>query len=111
MIIERRKDARIPGVKLPELLKKFKADLGTGELLDSITVDANHTGISLLVPVHIYKVKNYSIALYAIDDSFNIKDEIVYIKGISPEESRISIMFSSDSSGYDRYCELLDTVL
>ena len=111
MINERRKNSRIPGVKLPLLLKKFKVDLGTGELLESITVDATHTGISLLVPIHIYKVKNYSIVLYAMDDSFNIKDEIVYIKGISPEESRISIMFSSDSSGYDRYCELLDSVI
>ena len=108
---ERRKDSRIPREKLPELLKKFTVDLGTGELLDSITVDANHTGLSLLVPIHIYKVKNYSIILHAMDDSFMIKDEIVYIKGISPEESRISIMFSSASSGLDKYYELLDTVL
>jgi len=107
---ERRKGSRIPGEKLPDLLKKFKADLGTGELLDSITVDANRTGLSLLVPIHIYKVKNYTITLHAIDDSFFIEDEIVYIKGISPEESRISIMFTS-SSGLDKYRELLDTVL
>jgi len=106
---ERRKGSRIPGEKLPDLLKKFKVDLGIGELLDSITLDANRTGISLLVPIHIYKVKNYSITLYAVDDSFIIKDEIVYIKGISPEESRISIMFTSVSSGLDKYQKLLDT--
>jgi len=111
MTDERRKGSRIPGEKLPDLLKKFKVDLGMGELLDSITLDANRTGLSLLVSVHVYKVKNYSIILHAMDDSFIIKDDIVYIKGITPEESRISIMFTSASSGLDKYHELLDTVL
>jgi len=107
---ERRKDLRIPAKDLPELLKKFKVDIGTGEILDSYTVDANRKGLSLSVPIHIYKVKNYDITLYSMDNSFTIKDEIVYIKGISPEESRISIMFSSSSSGLDKYHELLDSV-
>ncbi|MDA3941171.1 MAG: hypothetical protein PF693_17985 [Spirochaetia bacterium] len=106
---ERRSGSRIPAKDLPVILKKFKVDLGTGELLDSTTVDANRSGISLLVPIHIYKVKNYDITLHAVDRSFSIKDEIVYIKGISPEESRISIMFTS-SSGLEKYYELLDTV-
>ncbi|MCK5154478.1 MAG: hypothetical protein KAQ93_08995 [Spirochaetales bacterium] len=106
---ERRKGSRIPVKDLPELLKKFEVDLGTGELLMSSTVDANRSGISLSVPIHIYKVKNYDITLYSLDGSFSIKDEIVYIKGITPEESRISIMFSS-SSGLDKYNELLDSV-
>lgn len=106
---ERRNGSRIPSKDLPELLKKFKVDLGTGELLNSTTVDANRNGISLSVPIHIYKVKNYDITLYSVDDSFSIQDEIVYIKGISPEESRISIMFTS-SSGLDKYYELLDSV-
>ncbi|MCK5673477.1 MAG: hypothetical protein KAH95_08880 [Spirochaetales bacterium] len=104
---ERRNGARIPAKDLPELLKKFKVDLGTGELLICTTVDAGRKGISLTVPIHIYKVKNYDIILYSMDDSFKIEDEIVYIKGISPEESRISIMFSS-SSGLDKYYELLE---
>ena len=103
---ERRSGTRIPTEDLPELLKRFKVDLGTGELLLSVTVDANKNGISLLVPIHIYKVKNYDIVIHAIDDSFSIKDEIVYIKGINPEQSRISIMFSSTSPGLDRYHEL-----
>ena len=106
---ERRGGDRIPAEDLPELLKKFKVDLSTGELLDAETVDANKGGISLLVPIHIYEVKNYDIILHAIDGSFSIEDEIVYIKGISPEQSRISIMFSS-STGLDRYYELLDSV-
>lgn len=108
---ERRKGTRIPAKDLPQLLQKFKVDLGTGELLDSVTVDANRNGISLSVPIHIYKVKNYTIILHSMDESFIIKDEIVYVKGISPEESRISIMFSSTSSGLNKYYELLDTVL
>ncbi len=106
---ERRNDPRIPAKDLPELLKKFKVDIGTGEILDSYTVDANRKGLSLSVPIHIYKVKNYDITLYSMDNSFTIKDEIVYIQGISPEESRISIMFSS-TSGLDKYHELLDSV-
>ncbi len=104
---ERRNGSRISAEDLPDLLKKFKVDLGTGELLNSTTVDANRSGISLSVPIHIYKVKNYDITLYSIDGSFSIKDEIVYIKGITPEESRISIMFTSASSGLDKYLELL----
>ena len=84
---ERRKGSRIPAKNLPELLKKFKVDLGTGELLASTTVDADRRGISLSVPIHIYKVKNYNITLYSSDNSFTIEDEIVYIKGISPEGS------------------------
>ena len=108
---ERRNGARIPAEGLPELLKKFKVDLGTGGLLDADTVDANKSGISLLVPIHIYKVKDYDIVLHAIDESFLLEDEIVYIKGISPEQSRISIMFSSTSPGLDKYCEVLDSAI
>lgn len=108
---ERRKGARIPAEDLPLLLRKFKVDLGTGELLISSTVDANIMGISLSVPIHIYKVKNYNITLYSMDDSIKITDEIVYVKAITPEKSRISIMFSSTSSGMDRYNELLDSAL
>jgi hypothetical protein len=106
---ERRRDTRIPGKDLPSLLQKFKVDIGIGELLDSTTVDANNKGICLSVPIHIYKVKNYNIILHAMDESFKIEDEIVYIKGISPEESRISVMFSS-SAGLDKYNELLDSI-
>lgn len=108
-MVDRRNGARIPSEDLPDLLKKFKVDLGTGELLISSTVDANSNGISLSVPIHIYKVKNYDITLNSMDGSFSIKDEIVYIKGITPEESRISIMFSSASEGLDKYKELLET--
>ncbi len=105
---ERRNGVRIPAKDLPELLKKFKVDIGTGELLNSTTVDANRKGISLSVPIHIHKVKNYDVILHSMDDSFIIEDEIVYIKGISPEESKISIMFSSVSPGLNKYYELLD---
>ena len=108
---ERRSKDRISVKDLPELLKKFKVDLGTGGLLDADTVDASQSGISLLVPVHIYKIESYDITLHAIDNSFLLEEEIVYIKGMSPEQSRISIMFSSSSSGLDRYHELLNSVL
>ena len=107
---ERRTGSRIPSKDLPSLLRKFKVDIGTGELLNSTTVDANRKGICLSVPIHIYKVKNYDITLHAVDGSFSIKDEIVYIKGVSPEESRISIMFSS-SSGLDKYYKLLESAI
>lgn len=107
---ERRSKDRVLVKDLPELLKKFKVDLGTGKLLDADTVDASKTGISLLVPIHIYKVKNYDIILHSLDNSFILEEEIVYIKGMGPEQSRISIMFSSSSSGLDRYHELLDSV-
>lgn len=107
---DRRNGPRIPASELPKLLKKFKVDLGTGELLDVDTVDANRSGISFLVPIHIYKVKSYDIIIHAIDGSFSIEDEIVYIKGLTPEESRISVMFSS-TTGLEKYYELLDSVL
>lgn len=108
---ERRKDLRIVAKDLPELLKKFKIDIGTGEILETLTVDANRRGLSLSVPMHIYKIKNYDITLYSMDGSFTIEDEIVYIKGISPEESRISIMFTSSSKGLDKYQELLSSAI
>jgi len=108
---ERRNGSRIPAKDLPELLKKFKVDLGTGELLNSTTVDASRKGISLSVPIHIYKVKNYDIILHSMDDSFIIEDEIVYIKGISPEESRISIMFTAESSALEKYHKLLELAI
>ena len=84
---ERRNGPRIPVNDLPELLKQFKVDLGTGELLDADTVDANKSGMSLLVPIHINKVQNYDIIIHAMDGSFSIEDEIVYIKGLNPKES------------------------
>lgn len=107
---ERRSKDRVLVKDLPELLKKFKVDLGTGKLIDADTVDASKSGISLLVPIHIYKVKNYDIILHSLDNSFILEEEIVYIKGMGPEQSRISIMFSSSSSGLDRYHELLGPV-
>ena len=108
---ERRSGARVLSKDLPEILKRFKVDLGTGELLISTTVDANERGISLSVPIHIYKVKNYNITLYSMDDSIKITDELVYVKGLTPEKSRISIMFSSSSSGLEKYLELLKTAI
>ncbi len=108
---ERRSRDRILVKDLPELLKKFKIDLGTGKLIDGDTVDASKSGISLLVPIHIYKIETYDITLHSIDNSFLLEEEIVYIKGLGPEQSRISIMFSSPSSGLDRYHELLDLVI
>lgn len=108
---ERRSGSRIPSKDLPELLKRFKVDLGTGELLISTTVDASERGISLSVPIHIYKVKNYDITLYSMDDSIKIIDEIVYVTGTTPEESRISIMFTSPSSGLEKYLELLKSAI
>ncbi|MCF6335485.1 MAG: hypothetical protein L3J12_07065, partial [Spirochaetales bacterium] len=84
---------------------------GTGELLHSETLDAGKKGISLLIPIHIYKVKNYDIILHAVDNSFSIEDEIVYIKGITPEKSRISVMFTSESEGLKSYRDLLDPAL
>ena len=108
---ERRSGSRVSSKDLPEALKKFKVDLGTGELLISTTVDANERGISLLVPIHIYKVKNYDITLYSMDNTIKITDEIVYVKGTTPEESRISIMFSSSSSGLEKYRELLESAI
>ena len=107
---ERRSKDRILVKDLPELLKRFKIDLGTGKLLDADTVDASKSGISLLVPIHIYKIETYDITLHSVDNSFLLEEEIVYIKGLGPEQSRISIMFSSPSSGLDRYHELLDSV-
>ena len=107
---ERRGRNRILVKNLPELLKKFKIDLGTGELINADTVDASKSGISLLVPIHIYKIVNYDIIIHAVDDSFLLEEEIVYIKGLGPEQSRISIMFSSSSSGLEKYYELLDSV-
>ncbi len=107
---DRRRGSRIEAGELPELLKYFNVDIGTGELLHSEVLDAGRKGISLLIPIHIYKVKNYDIVLHSMDNSFIIEDEIVYIKGITPEQSRISIMFTSESEGYKRYCDLLESV-
>lgn len=104
---ERRVKERISASNLTKLLREFKVDLGTGELITAKTIDANESGLSLLVPINVFKVTNYSIKIYSMDGSFSITDDIVYIKALSPETSRISIMFSPDTE-LTRYRELLD---
>ena len=105
----RKGGSRIPAKDLPELLRKFKIDLGTGELLEANTIDANKSGISLIVPIQISKVTNYDVKLYSFDKSIIIEDEIVYIKSLTPQESRISIMFTN-LSGLKEYNRLLDSI-
>ena len=106
---DRRRGSRISSGELPELLRYFNVDIGTGELLHSKTLDAGRKGISLIIPIHIYKVKNYDIIIHALDNSFSIEDEIVYIKGLTPEQSRVSIMFTKESDGFKKYCRILES--
>lgn len=107
---ERRKGSRVPAESLPPLLKEFIAYLGTSgskKRMKAKTIDAGERGISVILPVNVFKVKDYQITLRAVDGSFSITDDIVYIKALSPETSRVSIMFSSRTD-VSRYRELLN---
>jgi len=95
---ERRKSYRIPSENLVPLLRKFKIIIGESLQLTALTIDAGARGISLVVPINVFAVKDYSITLYALDGSFSITDDIVYIQAITPKSSRISIMFSSTTN-------------
>ena len=106
---ERRGGKRIPAEELPPLLRKFNAFLGEsryGTKLNAKTIDAGYQGLSVVIPVNVFKVKDYRITLQAVDGSFSITDDIVYIKALTPETYRVSVMFSS-STNVARYRELL----
>ncbi len=101
---DRRKSRRIPAEDLVPLLRKFKIMIGESMELTALTIDAGARGISLVVPINVFAVKDYCVTLYTLDGSFSITDDIVYIKAITPKSSRISIMFSSTTNlaGYER---------
>ncbi len=106
---ERRGGPRLPAKRLPPLLKEFAAYLGdpeSAQRMKAQTIDADDNGISVILPVNVFKVKDYQITLRAVDGSFSITDDIVYIKALSPETSRVSVMFSSHTD-VSRYRELL----
>ena len=106
---ERRGGPRLPAKRLPPLLKEFAAYLGdpeSAQRMKAQTIDAGDNGISVILPVNVFKVKDYQITLRAVDGSFSITDDIVYIKALSPDTSRVSIMFSS-CTDVSRYRELL----
>ncbi len=106
---ERRGGRRIPAGSLPPVLREFAAylgDPGSTQGMKAQTIDACEHGISVILPVNVFKVKDYQITLRAVDGSFSITDDIVYIKALSPETSRVSIMFSSYTD-VTRYRELL----
>ncbi len=110
---ERRRERRISAEKLPPVLREFIVHFENSvseRNLKATTIDAGVLGISILVPINVFKIKDYQITLRTLDGSFSITDDIVYIKALTPETSRVSILFSSETD-LRRYKDLLQGLL
>ena len=104
---ERRGTHRIPANKLPNILKTLILEFSEGQKYIVNTIDAGPGGISLLLPLPVFSIKDFNVTLQPQDNSFKIVDEIVYIKPVDRESSRVSIKFSS-SNDLTKYNELLN---
>jgi len=91
---ERRGTRRIPAQELPESLKTLFLKFSEGWEYPVKTIDASSNGIALLLKLPVFSIKDFNITLKPRDESFEIVDELVYIKPINGQSSRVSIKFS-----------------
>ncbi|MBN1799443.1 MAG: PilZ domain-containing protein [Spirochaetales bacterium] len=103
---ERRGTQRIPAQDLPKTLRTLFLQFSEGEEYPVKTIDASSNGIALLVKLPVFSIKDFNITLKPKDDSFEIVDELVYIKPIDSQSSRVSIKFSH-SNDLSKYNTLL----
>jgi len=103
---ERRKAKRTDAKDLPETFQTLHLSFADGPKLTVKTFDASDAGISVEVPIPVYSITEFNVTLNALDASFEIEDEVVYIKPIDKQSSRISIHFS-DKENLGKYMELL----
>ena len=104
---ERRKSKRIQAKNLPVTFQTLHLSFADGPKLTVKTFDASDSGISVDVPMPVYSITEFNVTLNALDSSFEIEDEVVYIKPINKQSSRVSIRFS-DKESLGKYMEMLE---
>ena len=102
----KRTEHRIHSNQLPESLKSMILQFENGTQITVNTLDASKTGIGLRVPLPVYSITDFYVTLSPKDKSFQIKDELLYIKPIDKDSSRVSIKFSQ-SANLQKYKQLL----
>lgn len=93
----RRTVPRVKAEKLPQGLREFRLvfDHGTYQ---GTTIDASLTGISFRVQVPANRIREFLVQLVSADGTVDMTQEIVYIKPLDNEYSRISLMFDEQST-------------
>ncbi|MBN1525918.1 MAG: PilZ domain-containing protein [Spirochaetales bacterium] len=94
---EKRIKPRIENKYLPQPLKHFTVSFEDGTILPAETIDASESGIAFRLDVPVYNISDFNVALTPKDKSFQLQEEIVYIKPLSSQSSRVSISFSRNS--------------
>ncbi len=95
---ERRNRKRVNADKLPPEMKEFRLDFGEGQVYTATTIDVSLTSISFLVEVPANRIREYNVTLSSKNEEIKMTQELVYIKPVDPQHSRISFMYSSDST-------------
>ena len=95
---EKRSKPRISNQFLPQSLKHFTVTFENGMVLPAETIDASESGIAFRLEVPVYNISDYNVTLVPSDKSFKLQEEIVYIKPLSSETSRVSIQFTRNSN-------------
>ena len=94
----RRKKERVEADKLPEGMREFRLDFGSGEIYTGTTVDASLSSISFIVEVPPNRIREHEVRLISADGNVEMVQELVYIKPVDASHSRISLMFDSGST-------------
>jgi len=96
--VNRRHSRRVEAGQLPEGLREFNLDFGSGQKYTGTTIDASLKGISFLIEVPSYKITNPIVKLTSSDNKISMTQELVYIKALDPKRSRISLLFDDGST-------------
>lgn len=94
---ERRSEERIPVEKINQKYKKMRFVVENQEEVIAEVLDISQSGISLRVPIPTFNIQHFEISLATMDNSIQIEDEIVSVRPIDENNSKVSVMFSSEN--------------
>ncbi len=79
-------------------MQKFSLDFGGGEVYTGDTIDASPSSISFLVEVPANRIREHIVTLISDDKKIKMTQELVYVKPVEAELSRISFMLDSENT-------------
>ncbi len=88
----------MPAEKLPPELRQFRLSFGPKEVYSGKTIDASLTGLAFHVEVPVYRIREFLVKLVSADKKISMTQEIVYIKPIDENNSRVSFLFKEEST-------------
>lgn len=94
---DRRKNNRILSKNLPDSIKEFKVCFGAEDTVIARTLDISSRGLGLSVPLRTKDITSIFITIYTMDQSIVIKEQILSVRHIDENTSRISIMFTKQN--------------